>query len=236
MTFRLFFLFSVFILQAPILPAATPTGFPFANEDLNYSVNWPTGLSLGEGHMRARQTGSIAAPGWEFNLSLEASIPGFPILDRYSSTATSDLCAIQFDRIFSHGPRKSNERTVIDRRSGTATRTTAKGGKSDIPVSDCVKDALTFLYYTRRELGQGKVPPSQTVMFGAAYQARFEYTGAQTVSVNEHPTQTDRLVCNFKGPASDLRFEIFFARDAARTPVVIRAPFPIGTFSMELLR
>lgn len=227
---------SAFILQAPALRAASLTGFPFANEDLNYSVNWPSGLSLGEGHMRARQTGSAAAPKWDFNLSLEAAIPGFPILDRYSSIATGDLCAIQFDRIYSHGPRKSNERSVIDRRSGTATRTTAGGGKSDSPVSDCVKDALTFLYYARRELGQGKVPPSQTVLFGAAYQARMEYTGAQTIPVNEVPTQADRLVCNFKGPASDLKFEIFFARDAARTPLVIRAPFSIGTFSMELLR
>ncbi|MDQ6698795.1 MAG: DUF3108 domain-containing protein [Acidobacteriota bacterium] len=228
--------FIVILIAASALSAATPTGFPFTNEDLNYSVNWPTGVALGEAHMRARQTGSTAAPRWEFNLSLDASIPGFPILDRYSSTATGDLCANQFDRISSHGPRKSNERTMIDRRSGTATRTTAKGGKSDFPVSDCVKDALSFLYYARREMGQGKVPPSQTVLFGAAYQARLEYTGAQTVSVNAVPTQTDRLVCNFTGPSSDLQFEIFFARDAARTPVVIRAPFSIGTFSMELLR
>lgn len=226
----------VFLLTVPILRAASLTGFPFADEDLNYSINWPTGLSLGEGHMRARQTGSAAAPKWEFSLSLEASIPGFPILDRYSSAATGDLCSIQFERNSAHGSRKSNDRIVIDRRTRTATRTTASGGKSDIPVSDCVKDALTFLFYARRELGQGKVPPAQTVLFGAAYQARLEYTGAQTIPVNEVRTLADRLVCNFKGPASNLTFEIFFARDAARTPLVIRAPFSIGTFSMELLR
>jgi hypothetical protein len=29
---------------------------------------------------------------------------------------------------------------------------------------------------------------------------------------------------------------MFFARDAARTPLVIRVPLSVGTFSMELVR
>jgi hypothetical protein len=37
------------VLVAPLLPAAdSPTGFPFQNETLRYSINWPSGLSLGE--------------------------------------------------------------------------------------------------------------------------------------------------------------------------------------------
>lgn len=226
-----------FIFLFLALPAATtPTGFPFSDEDLNYSIDWPSGLSLGEAHMRARHSGVGNSAQWEFNLTVDASLPGFQILDRYGSTATRDLCSIEFDRVFTHGNKKSNERTVVDAAAGNATRTTANGGKTEIPVSGCIRDALAFLYYARRELGQGKVPPAQTILFGSAYQARLEYTGAQTIPVNDVPTQADRVVCNFKGPASDLKLEIFFARDAARTPLLVRAPFAIGNFSLELLR
>ena len=36
----------------------------------------------------------------------------------------------------------------------------------------CAKDALTFLYYVRRELSQGRMPPQQTMFFGASYEIR----------------------------------------------------------------
>ena len=39
------------ILFAALLMAAAAhaqTGFPFTNETLKYSINWPSGLSLGE--------------------------------------------------------------------------------------------------------------------------------------------------------------------------------------------
>jgi hypothetical protein len=39
-----------------------------------------------------------------------------------------------------------------------------------------------------------------------------------------------------KGPASDYELEMYFERDAARTPLVIKAPLPVGNLSMELVR
>jgi hypothetical protein len=39
-----------------------------------------------------------------------------------------------------------------------------------------------------------------------------------------------------KGPKSDFTVEVFYARDAARTPLLIRIPQPVGTLSMELVR
>jgi hypothetical protein len=39
-----------------------------------------------------------------------------------------------------------------------------------------------------------------------------------------------------QGPASEITFEMFFARDAARTPLVIRVPLSPGMFSLELAR
>ena len=36
--------------------------------------------------------------------------------------------------------------------------------------------------------------------------------------------------------SSDYMFDVYFARDAARTPLLITAPFAVGKFSMELIR
>ncbi|HWB95449.1 MAG TPA: DUF3108 domain-containing protein [Bryobacteraceae bacterium] len=216
----------------PAGPAAAQSGFPFTSETLNYSVNWPSGLSLGEGHLRA----TTGTDGWEFEMSRDASVPGFTVHDRYRSTASPNLCSLEFEKDLTHGSRRSREKTLFAYAEGIARRTTLNGGQSEISISDCAKDALDFLFFARRELGQGKVPPPQTVLFGAAYEVRMEYTGLQKVAVNEARLDADRVTVAFRGPSSNFSFEIFFARDAARTPLVIRAPFALGSFSMELVR
>ena len=109
-------------------------------------------------------------------------------------------------------------------------------GKSDVSISPCGRDALTFLYFARRELGQGHVPPQEDVLLGAKYQARLEYTGEQTIKVSHKLAVTDRVVATLRGPASEISFEMFFARDPARTPLLIRVPMSLGVFSMELSR
>ena len=56
-----------------------------------------------------------------------------------------------------------------------------------------------------------------------------EYTGAQDIPVAEKPAVTDHVDVTVKGPAADFTFEIFFARDAARTPLLIKIPLSVGT-------
>ncbi|MBZ5591915.1 MAG: DUF3108 domain-containing protein [Acidobacteriia bacterium] len=219
-------------------PVADPTGFPFTNETLNYTVNWPTGLSLGEAHLSATKNrpSKDAGEQWAFNMTLDAAIPGFGVTDRYQATASVDLCSAMFDRDFTHGARKSHERVAFDQHEGVAHRETVGGGKSDVSISQCAHDALTFLYFARRELGQGRVPPHENILFGGPYQVRLEYTGEQTVKANDKPSTADRVIATLKGPASEITFEMFFARDAARTPLVIRVPLSLGMFSLELAR
>jgi hypothetical protein len=222
--------FAVYVIAAP---APAPTGFPFTDENLNYSVNWPSGLSLGEVHMHAKQSGA----NWNFELSVDAGVPGYPVKDGYHAGAAPDFCSVSFDRATTHGTRITEEKETIDRSRGIATRMTVKGGgKTEIPVQDCVKDALTYLFYVRRELGQGRIPPTQQILFGALHQMRLEYAGAQMIPVNEQQTQSDKVICSFKGTSSEFKFEMYFARDAARTPLLIKAPLAMGTFSMELIR
>lgn len=204
------------------------------DETLNYLINWPSGLSLGEARMEAKQAGQRL----QYEFSIEAALPGFAVRDRYQSiVAAEGLCSLEFEKQFAHGQRKGHERTTFDLQGGVAARETLEGGgKSEIRLPPCPRDALAFLYYLRRELGQGRLPPAQTIFFGAGYEIRLQYGGTQTVRLNDSRVEADRLAVTVKGPASENSFEVFFARDAARTLVLARVSFPMGVFSMELVR
>lgn len=214
------------------LAAGTPTGYPFQDETLHYSVNWPSGLSLGDVALTAHQSGS----GWDLQMSLTAGIPGFQVADRFHSVTNADGCSLEFDRDISHGSKKTHEKTTFDYAKKVAHRATGGGGQSDLSISQCARDALALVYFARRELGQGRVPPQQDAFFGAPHSVRMEYTGAQSIAVADKPETADRVVVYLKGQASDTQFEIFFARDAARTPLSVRVPFSVGTLSMDLVR
>jgi hypothetical protein len=215
--------------------AAAPAGFPFQDESLRYSINWPSGLSLGEASMSARHSAS----GWVFDFSVTAGIPGFSVSDSAHASATQDLCAAELTRDFSHGSRKGEEKTTFDQQKGTAHRVTllpSSGGSSDLSIPACARDALTYVYYGRRELGQGRVPPEQKVFYGSGYSVRKDYTGPQTITGAGKPAVTDQVVITVKGPQSSFNFSVFYARDAARTPLEIRVPLAVGTLTVELVR
>jgi hypothetical protein len=217
---------------APPKPAAPKTApVPFRDESLRYSINWPSGLGLGEAQMQSSRTGDR----WSFALSLDASVPGFAASDSYQSIAAGDFCAVEFYKEFTHGKRKARERTTFS--GGIATRQTMDGGgKSEISIPACPRDALTFLYYLRREMADGRIPGPQTIYFGAPYQVRTEFAGKQTIRVSDKPAEADRLNITYKGPKSQGVAEVYLARDASRTPLIVRVPLVAGAFSMELVR
>ena len=103
-----------------------------SGEVLHYSINWPSGLSLGEATLRSDRTGEGTAvtPGWEFDLNLDASVPGFAIRDQYHSTANLDFCSWQLDKKTARGARKNEERVTFDPDKTTATRETVRGDKT----------------------------------------------------------------------------------------------------------
>jgi Protein of unknown function (DUF3108) len=220
-------------LGAPVRPA-DQGAFPLQDESLHYTVNWPSGLSLGEATLTAHRT----AGEWDFELTLDAGVPGLRIADRFHSVTRPDLCSVQLNRDISQGARKSSEKTVFDYQNGVAQRTSLNGGgTSEVPMAThCAYDALAFLYEARRVLGQGSVPPPHQVYLGPAYSIGLEYTGQQTIAVAGKPAVSDHVAVSVKGPASSSNFEIFFARDAARTPLVARIPSSLGTISLELSR
>ncbi len=229
-------------LAAGMLLAAIATagaGSAPVEETLRYNINWPSGLPLGETEISARSLKPDETSGrrWEFTLKLEAAIPGFAVAELHRSVATAELCSVLLEKQSERGKRKAKERTSFDLANQTAVRETlGGGGKSEFAVPACARDALAFLYFVRRELGQGRIPPTQTVYFGSAYEVRLEYGGRQPVVASESRFEADRLLVSIKGPASQTMFEAFFAVDPPRTPVLVRVPFAPGSFTMELVR
>ncbi|HYW41315.1 MAG TPA: DUF3108 domain-containing protein [Bryobacteraceae bacterium] len=215
--------------------AAAQTGFPFTDETLHYSINWPSGLSLGDATFTAHKTAS----GWSFDATADAGVPGFSISDKFHSSATAVPCSLELTRDLSHGKKKTREKTTFDQEKGSAHRVTTlpqDGGVTDLTTHTCARDALAFVYFARREMGQGRVAPAEQVYLGAAYSVRLEYTGAMTITADGKPAVTDHVNASVKGPQSNVTFEIFFARDAARTPLLVRVPLALGTISVELVR
>ena len=80
---------------------------------------------------------------------MDASIPGFAVLDEFKSLASANYCSMEFNKTLAHGKRKSKE--TIEFSKGEATRKTLEGGgKTTFSTSGCPKFALSFLQYARR--------------------------------------------------------------------------------------
>jgi hypothetical protein len=196
-------------------------------------VNYPSGLSLGEGHLTSTRT----AQGWDLSVHVEAAVPAFAIAESAKSAATSELCSLRFEKLAVRGKRKVEETTTFDTSAMTATRKTGGGGgKSEIRTSACAKDAVAFIRFLRNELIAGRIPPAQAVYYGAAYQTRVQYIGTERIRQEDESIEIDKLAATIRGPASELNVELMFARDEARTPVRVVIPAKVGRFTVEFFR
>lgn len=220
-------------VPAKVDPAAT-TEPKAKSETLRFTVNWPSGLSLGEGQM----TSSFEAGRWNFSYRVEAAIPAFAIVEGAKSQATEPLCSLELLKNSTRGKRKTEEKTTFDSEKLTAKRQTIvkDGGVSEIKITSCAKDALTFVHFLRRELAAGRLPAAQPVYYGAGYQTRVQYVGTQNIRAGAAMVETDKLLAHIKGPASEFSVELFFARDAARTPVLFQIPLAMAKFTVEFER
>lgn len=217
----------------PETPAPVAATGNRKSETLRFSVNWPSGLSLGEGQI----TSTFNGEQWSFKMNVDAAIPAFSVAESAQSNATSDLCTTELSREATRGKRIVKETTKFDASSLTATRQTAKGGgKSEVRINACAKDALTFIQHIRRELAAGRLPSAQPVYFGAAYATRVQYAGAVRVSHEGEYVDADKLQAAVKGPASEFTVDLLFLRDAGRTPLQAQFPVAIGKFTVEFSR
>lgn len=209
---------------------------PPSDEQLTYSINWPTGLPLGEARLRTQYVKAEAAERWSTEFSLDASVPGFPVVEHARSAADPEFCAVELEKSYTHGKRKAEEKTSFDQQAKSAVRETKGGGKSNLSLQNCAKDALSYLDYLRHELSQGRLPPHQTVYFGAPYRVSVQFTGTQQITVAENRLAADRILATLKGEKTDITVELYFSKDAARTLLLAKVPLSLATFSMELVR
>ena len=216
--------------------ATAQTGFPFQNESLHYTINYSSGLSLGDATLSAHKTST----GWDFTVSVDASVTAFHIKDKYTASMGEGYCSSTLERDFMHGSKSTREKTTFDQEKETAHRVTefpSDGGETTMKTGPCARDAVTFLYWARKELGQGRVPQPQYAYFGSPYLVKENYTGAQTITLSDKkPETTDHMIYSVKGPKSEFTVEVYYARDAARTPLLVKIPQQVGTLSMELVR
>jgi len=224
-----------FAALLPLLAASAQSGFPFTDETLRYNLNWQGGTSLGEATLTAHRS----PVGWNLDATVDAAVPGFSLADQLHSAADTGLCSQEFERDLTHGGKRTDDKTNFDQSAGSATRTTlfpAGGGRSDFSISTCARDAVAFAYYMRVELGQGRVPAPVQVYFGRAVSVSLQYAGEENLTSGGKSVAADRVHAAVKGPKADFQCDLFFARDAARTPLSIRIPLPMGVFSLDLVR
>lgn len=226
------------VAAKPSNPAAVPAAKTAPKpEALHYTVNWSSGLSLGDAYLSSSRATLANGEGWTFTLKADASIPGFALQEFANSTASTDYCSMDVEKQSQRGKKKVQEKTSFDSHSLTATRETLNGGgKSELTIGACAKDALAYVFYLRRELAQGRLPAQQKVYYGSAYDVRPEFAGTQTIRVGEESVEADKLIGHLKGPKTDLTLEMFFSKDAARLPLIIRFPVSQGKISVELVR
>jgi hypothetical protein len=224
------------LLSSLVLVAAPVAESTLPNETLHYSVNWPTGVSLGEATLSASSPHEANAPErMHFEFDLDAGVPGFAVSDRFRSAASGSFCSAEFQKTTSHGSKRVDDKETFDPNSGTVTRGSG-AGQAEISANTCGKDALAFLYFVRQELSQGRVPPRQTVFFGAPYEIRLDLAGTENVKIGNKAVDTDHLKVSAEGPSSTINFDLFFLQDKARTLALVRVPLALGTFSMELAK
>ena len=224
-----------------LLPALAAIAAPVAestlpNEALRYSINWPTGVSLGEAQLSASSSAASGQPGhMHFQFDLDAGAPAFTVSDRYRSDASGNFCSSEFEKSTSHGSKKINDTEKFDPSTGTVTRGSG-AGQTEISSNPCSKDALTYLYFLRQELSQGRVPPRETVYFGAPYEVRLSSAGTESIKVGGAAVDAERFTAEVTGPSSSISFEMLFLKDRARTLAMVRVPLALGKFSMELVK
>lgn len=227
-------LWCVLLLACLVAPsAAASETVPFASgEVLVYEITWPSGLSLGEVEFRAQGVTN----GWEFRARVNAALPNLEIRDEYRAQTDGELCSLELEKDALHGARRVQESVEFDQPNHKASRKTKNGGDSEFDVPPCARDGLTFLYLLRSEIGRGRIPPPDDLNFGAQYQVTMTYAETRQIEVAGEMVKSDRILVDLTGPASQRSFEVFFGQDSARTPLLIRIPFELGTFTLKLVK
>jgi Protein of unknown function (DUF3108) len=118
-------------------------------------------------------------------------------------------------------------------------RRTRGAETTEHPIPDCARDPLALLYHFRQQLALQQVPigtPEEVGDFylGGDYSVRYEAVTPETVKLGAKQLDGDRFLITAQGSGSTHSFEMWIRPDSSRTPVAIRVPFSLATFSAVL--
>lgn len=222
---------AAFALAPPLV--SQEAGLPIAeNEQLTYTIAWPSGLPVG----RADFTARYVDPGWRFELSLNASLPDMDIDDAYVSRTDAETCSLEFEKHARHGAKRTHEFLRFGTNAVERINLEAGGRERPgiVPTRSCARDALAYLYYLRKDLAAGRVPPPSDIFFGAGYHLKLEYAQTRPLVWEAERRLVDEIRAVVRGPASQHAFSVYFGRDEARTPLLIRVELEGTPFTLRL--
>jgi len=201
-----------------------------APESLKFRLLWPSGLALGEGVLAS----SMPSGQVRLTFTVEVELPTFRLSASFTSVATqTDLCSLQYHRNATEGAKVVEESIEFDQTSHQAHRTFG-GETSALSIPNCARDPLVFLYYFRRQLAAGKPADVSTFFAGTGSSLEIKPAGTETVSVGGVKRNAEKFLVTYRRPRRETTFELWTAADAARTPLLIRLPSSLATFSAEL--
>ena len=167
----------------------------------------------------------------------DAAVPAFAVTESAKSKGTKDLCSTELIKDGTRGQRSiEREDQVRHGETHSHSQTGGGGGKSEIGSAPVQGTHRTFISMSGRSLLPDVSPPQQAVYYGSAYQTRLQYTGTQKMRSGDEFVDADRLTATIKSSSKEMTVDLFFARDAARTPLLVQIPVAVGKFSVEFVR
>ena len=159
---------------------------------------------------------------------MEAAVPGFACAKAAKATATTDFCSLELEKNATRGKRNVDETTTFDQK-GLRPSQDEQGrqdGADDSRLRERCPD-FRLLPPPRARRGSPSAGAERVLRRGlpgpgACTPARRRFVSAEKL------LEADRIAADIKGPASEITADLFFARDAARTPLLIQAPLAIG--------
>lgn len=205
-----------------------------SGERLIFNLLWPSGITLGEAVLEASGTDQ----GIRLEATVAADLPQYRIAYTFTSLIDEQLCSIRFSETLREGKNARETSFEFDQRNHLVRRTRA-GQTTESPIPACARDPLALLYHFRKQLAFNQLPVGTLEAVGAFhlgedYSVRYEPITPETVKLGTKQWEGDRFLVTARGSDGDHSFEMWVRPDTSRTPVAIRVPFSLATFSAEL--
>lgn len=226
-SFRVLPLFIAIMLLPALLQAQK---LPWTDgEKLELDIFWPSGVAMGEATLEAKS----AKDNVLLTANVEVALPQGRILYRFSSTTSPELCSREFHQSVERSGKFWEEITRFNSETGTAA-VSRDGRTRDVPAGKCARDPLAYLYYYRVQAAAGKKPAGDSLFLTGPLQLRVQAAAKESIKINHVERQAERYQISYPMEEGSGMIELWLDGSPRQTPVAVRVPLPLATFSAEL--